>query len=438
MTACRIAVRQTSMGLLALLFTVMSAASASAQGIYISSGGTVNRSMAGASTAAPVDAMSALYWNPSSISGMEKSEIGFSLEALFNDLDISSSAFGGAGHTESDGGVTPIPAIGWVHRVEDSNVTIGLGVFAVAGFSTNYPADATNPILAPQSNVPAGLGGFGRLASEAQFLEITPAISVQVTENIAIGGGPTVTIGKISAAPFAFGAPDDADMSMQPRYPNSVASRNHMGVGAQLGVYYTGLECLTLGAVWKSAQYMEQFRFQSQNEVGGARFERFDLDLPMIISLGAAWHGMQNAILAIDVRYFDYENTDGFGDAGFNADGSLRGLNWDNTISVAVGGRFRVTDRVTLGLGYQYNPSPIDERDTVFNLASPLFQEHMISTGGSFNLTSCVELHVAYSYYFDATITGPINTALTGPIAGTSVTNSLSAHFASLGVSVKY
>jgi long-chain fatty acid transport protein len=382
--------------------------------------------------------MGALYWNPATISGLQQSEIGFSLEALFADVDISSSAFGGAGHTESDGGPTPIPAIGWVHRLPESNVTIGLGVFAVAGFSTNYPADPTNPILAPQSNTPGGLGGFGRLSSEAQFLEMTPVVSLQLTDTIAIGGGPTITIAKIAAAPFAFAGVDDADMSMQPRYPNSVGTRNHMGLGAQLGIYYTGMKDLTLGAVFKSPQYMEQFRFQTQDEVGGPRFVKFDLDLPMIISVGAAWHGMQDAVWALDVRYFDYENTDGFGDSGFNPDGSIRGFNWRNTVSVALGGRFRVSDRITLGLGYQYNPSPIEEADTVFNLATPLFQEHMISTGGSFNLTPCVELHAAYSYFFDNSITGPISTAATGPIPGTSVTNGLSAHFVSMGVSVKY
>ena len=423
---------------LTLSITLASTQTGLGQGIYIPSGGIVNRSMAGASTAAPVDAIGAMYWNPASISGLENSEIAFGLELLFSNAEISSSAFGASGSTQDDGGPSPIPAIGWVHQIPDSDLTIGLGLFAVAGFQTNYPVDATNPILAPQSNTVGVPGGFGRIASEAQFLEMTPAFSFQVTDNIAIGGGPIVTIAKVTAAPFAFGAPDDADGSGQARYPNSVGSRFHMGLGAQLGIYYSGLNDVTLGAVVKTPQFMEQFRFQTQDETGAGRFDKFDLDLPMILSVGAAYHGIQNAVLAVDVRYFDYRNTDGFGDTGFNADGSLRGLSWSNTISVAMGGRFRVSDRLTLGLGYQYNPSPIDDVDTIYNLAAPLIQEHMVSTGASINLTPAVEIHLSYSYFFDTSVSGPIITALTGPIAGTSVTQDLSAHFASMGVSVKY
>ena len=39
-------------------------------GFILTGVGPVNRSMGGASTAAPIDATGALYWNPASISGL--------------------------------------------------------------------------------------------------------------------------------------------------------------------------------------------------------------------------------------------------------------------------------------------------------------------------------------------------------------------------------
>ncbi|MCR9211616.1 MAG: hydrocarbon degradation protein, partial [bacterium] len=58
------------LSLAAMLLATSLANLAYSQGVYISSAGPINRSMGGASTAAPISALSAMYWNPASISGM--------------------------------------------------------------------------------------------------------------------------------------------------------------------------------------------------------------------------------------------------------------------------------------------------------------------------------------------------------------------------------
>jgi len=75
--------------LFAILILAGSYTQTQAQGIYLPTSGAVNRSMGGASTAAAVDAVGALYWNPAVISGLEKSELGFGMDMLFVDLDLS-------------------------------------------------------------------------------------------------------------------------------------------------------------------------------------------------------------------------------------------------------------------------------------------------------------------------------------------------------------
>ncbi len=391
-----------------------------AQGIYLPTAGTVNRSMAGTSTAAPVDAIGALYWNPAAISGLKQSEIGFGMDLLFTDLDVSSSQApipmvtpGGAGHTESDGGPFPIP--------------------------TNYPVDLTNPVLNPQPTMAGAAGGFGRVASEAQFLQLAPVLSYQVSENLAVGLGPTVTMGKLHADPLVFASPDDPD-GMGPaaaRYPIGMGSRYHMGLGAQLGLYYTGMQDLTLGASIKSPQFMEQFRFQTQSQTGMPRYIKWDMDLPMIVSVGAAWHGIPDAVMAIDMRYYDYRNTDGLGESGFNPDGSLKGLSWRNIFSVGIGGRWRMNQLMTVGAGYQYNPSPLQDPDSTFAIAAPLMQQHILFGGATLHFSEQVSLHAGYTWIADSDVTGPIVTAA-GPVPGSEVTNGLSAHLISMGVSVTY
>src|SRR5687768_16735348 len=168
------------------LAIVMTGASAFGQGITVTGVGPVNRSMGGAGTAAPLDAIGALHWNPGSISGLPTSEMSFGTELLLADIDLSSTIGGVTGTTSGEAGVAAIPAIGWVHHVEDSAATIGLGIYGIAGFRNNMPADPTNPILAA-----------GPLFADAEVLQIAPTLAYALTERLSIGFSPTVTAARI-------------------------------------------------------------------------------------------------------------------------------------------------------------------------------------------------------------------------------------------------
>ena len=61
--------------LIILHLSVLVVETAWAQGIIFPSTGAKHRSMAGASTAAPLDAAGATYWNPAAMAGLEESEI---------------------------------------------------------------------------------------------------------------------------------------------------------------------------------------------------------------------------------------------------------------------------------------------------------------------------------------------------------------------------
>src|SRR5262245_38282761 len=76
----------------ALVVLALAAPPAQAQiGILFTGAGPVNRSMGGASTAAPLDASGALYWNPASISGLAGSSIDFGVELLYPQTRLASS-----------------------------------------------------------------------------------------------------------------------------------------------------------------------------------------------------------------------------------------------------------------------------------------------------------------------------------------------------------
>src|SRR6516225_6656607 len=134
--------RALGLGILALL---TGASASQAQGLVLTSVGPVNRSMGGASVAAPLDATGALYWNVATLSGLPGSELDGGLELLYARSRLSSAvapgAFGPgtpttplAGSTNGDNGVFPLPTIAFSYRPDESPLTLGFGAFTTGGF----------------------------------------------------------------------------------------------------------------------------------------------------------------------------------------------------------------------------------------------------------------------------------------------------------------
>jgi long-chain fatty acid transport protein len=308
---------------------------------------------------------------------LENSELAFGLDLLHTNHSVSSSVLGFSGSTDAEPGIFPIPNIGWVHRDPESIVTWGLGLNAVAGFKTNLPADPTNPMLAPP---PFGLG---RVTSEATFLQLAPVASVALTDQLSFGIGPTITMGQVGIEPFVFDSRNADGM-----YSPGRASRYHWGGGIQAGIYYVHNCDWHFGTSVKSQTWMEEFRFFGADALGGSRILHADVNLPLVVSAGTAYTGMENWVFALDVRYFDYKNTDGFGDAAvFDADGKLNGLDWSSVFAMALGVQRRITNQFALRAGYTFNQSPIKDSETLYNIASPLIYEHMLSLGASWDLS---------------------------------------------------
>jgi long-chain fatty acid transport protein len=402
-----------------------------AQGTIFGAAGPVNRSMGGASVAAPIDSIGAIFWNPASISGMESSETAFGLGLLIPNHTVTSSIGGVGGSTEADAGIFPIPNIGWVHHVENSKLTFGLGVNTVAGFGTNLPVDPTNPALAPAP--PTGTGiGLSPVSSNALFLQIAPVVSLALQDNFSVAGGPTITTGRIGIDPMVF---DSANANGT--YASAHANRYHWGGGFQFGTYYIHDSCWRFGASFKSPTWMETFKANSRDHLGNPRTLSADVDLPMIISLGTSYAGWEDWLFAMDVRYFDFENTDGFGDpAVFDATGALGGLDQSSVMALALGVQHNVSRRLTVRGGYSYNQNPTKDSEAFYNIATPLIYEHILSTGASLNCSDKLSVNIAYSYYIENSVSGQIELP-TGPVPTSTFASELDNHIVSFGLTVR-
>ena len=66
-------------------------------GVILPGAGPVNRAMGGVAVATPVEPIGALFWNPAAIGALDRSQIGFAVEALIPQASLSSAVASGAG-----------------------------------------------------------------------------------------------------------------------------------------------------------------------------------------------------------------------------------------------------------------------------------------------------------------------------------------------------
>jgi long-chain fatty acid transport protein len=431
--------------LTAVLSCAIASQPAEAQfGPILSGAGAVNRSFGGVSVAAPLSPAGAMYWNPATLSGFDRSELEAGAELLFPQTSVASQVSAGAfgpgippvglaGKTDSEIGVFPLPTIGLAYVPPGSDFSFGLGIFAVAGFGVDYAASHSNPLLTPPP--PAGIG-FGTVYSEFEALQIIPAVTYRLTDRISVSAGPILDLARLHAKPGLFAPPDNANGNGFATYPDATHAQTTWGGGFVVGTYYQA-ETWAAGASVKSPQWFDTFRFNSEDQIGNPRRLTVDIDLPLIVSLGVSYIGFERWVFAADLHYLDYKDAKFLGDQGITANGAVRGFDWRSIFAVALGAQYHLCNDISLRLGYSFNENPIRDSQSLINTPAVTITEHVISAGASWNVTEDFTLSVAYVHAFEHSIEGPLVT-VAGPVPGTSVRNSTSGDIVALSASVKF
>ncbi len=385
--------RRGSLGFV-LLASVAMSSGVLAQGIVRPSAGAKHRSMAGASTAAPLDAAGATYWNPAAMAGLTESEIFIGVDFLYADtfLDSAIEATNEFGSNRSDSGLAAFPSIAIASRPENSDYTWGLNMRSIIGRSIDFPGSEFNPILKPFD--PPDSAGVGPVGSRLSGLQIDPMMSIDLSERLSVGFGGMVTSMFLSADP-AFFTIRNADGL----FPPATQGRPRWGFGFQGGVLYRPNEVMSVGASYKTKQWFETFRYNSKTANGSARELAFDLELPAILSLGFGYYGVEDTTIAFDVRHFAYGSTKGFG--GEN-------LQWDSIWAFAVGVERTLNVSWKVSGGFSQNGNPIPSSATLANIQFPAINKTAIAFGTSFALTDRVDLVGSVYYAFPHTNTGTI------------------------------
>ena len=373
---------------------------ANGQGVVAPTAGPINSSMAGASVAAPIDFGSS-YWNPATISGLDRQEFLLGSALIIPSIHFGTTFANNSGVSRSNSGVVANLATGTAFRLaDDSPWTLGIGIFGLVGGGVNFAGSNSQPLLTPRN--PPKTFGVGPIYAGLSTLEITPIVSYQALDNLAIAAGPIITSTSASFSP-AFFAANPKDQYGLASFPAATNSRPFWGGGFQVGLFYNLNRDWNVGFSYKSPIWQERWSYNSSTPSGQARYVGVQASLPEIISWGVAYKGLPKTLIDVDLRYFDYKDAALFGQSIQNG-----GLAWRSVFAVATGVQYELSEKLTLRGGYLYNTNPIRSEATLFNVQAPGIITNTLSFGVSYKLTADVTTTAAYVHGFRNSITGGV------------------------------
>ena len=373
-------------GLGILPFILLAQAGHIMQGI-----GATNMSMGGAATAQPIDINGALQWNPAAITAFDSKVISVNAGLFFSSPVLYSTAPtpGGpmSGMTKDDRGVSLMPALAMVWGKKNSKHSFGVSAFGISGFGVTFPESNTNPI-----NMPQRQGGFGRIQSDYQLLQVGVTYAYKITNQFSIGLAPTFNYSSLKLAPNPLSSP-----SQTLGYPVSDKG-TAFGIGAQVGIFYNSGKGIKLGASYKSPQSFGSFDFENTYLDGSkAPNVKFKMNYPAIISFGIGYS--KNKIdVALDYRFVNYKNTAGFKEKGWTNTASVAGFGWKNISVVSAGIQYKGINKFPVRVGYTYSSNPINSELAFFSTPATAVIKNAFQFGFGYEFNSRFNLNAVYHH----------------------------------------
>lgn len=412
----------------ALRFAVLAAATLplsafATNGYQLIGVGAYQKSLAGAVTAAPGSAMTAVS-NPAGMARVG-SRADFSMEAFMPERSVDFSAMYG---TSADSAVTMygVPAIGWTAPTSDgSNVYFGGGMFGTSGMGVDYAStnlapgyytDPSNPATFVAN--PVYWDGYSNIS----FWQMAPGFAWNVNSRYSVGVTLNIDYQSVAFKQRAL-ADTDANNEGDTAIQNFDLSRgaSGFGLGLGLGILYDVSDKLTVGFNYKTKQEFDPLEYQlgygdlanlpGSNCPGGvcpSGTYKLDLDFPQQAALGLAFKPGNGLTISTDVKWIDWSDTmDTLAVIGAGGVKVPMNPGWKDQTIYAVGVAYKVSPRMNLRGGYNYAKAPFGEEEVSRNLILPAIVETHYTVGMDYSLNKRWELAMHYMLVPEKTMTAP-------------------------------
>jgi len=379
--------------------------------------GSYQKGLAGAVTAFPGSAMTAVT-NPAGIARIGN-RADFSMEAFMPERSVDFTQPLGGNSAESGVDMYGVPSIGWsAPTSEGSDVYFGGGMYGTSGMGVDYAV------------TDMGMGMTWNGYSNLTFWQMAPVFAWNVDEDLSLGVSLNIDYQSVALSQNVTGAfASNMDLSR---------SASGFGFGLSFGLLYDASDDLTLGFSYKSKQNFSPMEYQlrdSDVELPGlantpdGTYE-LDLDFPQQAAFGIAYSASEALTISADIKWINWSDTMTSLQIIGPGDSIPYQSGWDDQTIYAVGVSIELSETFTLLAGYNYAKSPIDSEDVMNNLILPAVVETHYTIGGSYVINEHWDMAFHYMYVSDKVVIADASTGFTG--AKTSLSES------SLGVNIGY
>jgi long-chain fatty acid transport protein len=344
--------------------------------------GPVQNGMGGAGAAAPSDS-SAVVSNPAGLSGVAP-RVDLAVQAFMPTVKYTATYTPNgtnlfqAGQT-SDRPTDWLPTLGAVFRVTP-DLTLGVAALGTNGMGVDYEA---------------GASGLYGAKTKSSYLNgrLAPAAAYRLGD-LSVGVALNLMYAQMGFDVF------------NPAFGGSAhfASASSLGYGATVGVTFTPVKELTVGASYETKSSFQDFEFT----VGGQKL-KLGFDQPQSATVGIAVRPVEWLLLAVDGQWIDWSDIMGKNLPKFTSPAGAGGfnMNWDDQLVLKAGVEWkcRLHDPLKLRLGYDYGKSPVDPASAYEAILFPAIAEHHFTVGAGYELGK-VTVNAAFVYSPEKKITG--------------------------------
>jgi long-chain fatty acid transport protein len=395
-------------------------------------------SVSAAGQTAEAEDASTIFYNAAGMALLDRPEALVASGLIFPSTSFSnrgtSDALGETilGPTATNAQLSMVPSI-FVTTPIDDRLHIGLGIFMPFGQSNKYDDN--------------WVGRYQVQTASLRTIDIDPAIAYRATNWLSLGAGLDIqyahlvrknaidfgslcvlTLGPITCPVIGL-LPQRADGRL-------VTDLSDWNVGYNLGLLLTPTDATRIGVSYRSA-VQHSFSGTARFDVpaaaepltaGGLLFQntnaRSSLTFPDVVAVGMSQRIDDRLTALIDIDYTLWSHVKQLTLAFSNPaqPTQTQPLDWHNSLRVAVGGTYRITDSTEIRSGVSYDQSPISNAFRTADL--PDADNITISVGITERLADRIWVSASYSY--GHAMDAPLNVAMrgAGTLVGTSHTSS--------------
>jgi long-chain fatty acid transport protein len=318
------------------------------------------------------DDASAIFFNPALLNNMGRSQIQLGTALINIPLKFESDATGK--EQKAKNGANFVPTLYAVYQINEK-VAAGLGVFSNFGLSTKWPEDWEGRYVATESSL--------------RTFTVNPVISVKVAPNFCVAGGLDILWADVERNKHL-----NLSTLMLPDVRQKM-SGSGTGLGYNLGLLLDLTKNLSVGASYRSAMSVDidgrvehdipavvplPIQLQLPNTEASS-----NLKLPPQAFFGIAYKGIDSFVFEIGGRWEGWSKFKELrvkvDEPVFGVKESVQPKNWKDSYTFNLGVKYRLTDKVAVNAGYQYETSSIP--DKTFDPVVPDSSSHAFFLGTS-------------------------------------------------------